>query len=216
MGIVAALPAGHQRDFAGAADREGRRRRSAVRASAERSVRGVAAGLQSVLPFAVTMEDVPGIVRGLASPDCPRRAVEPGELGADGEAAGVYLRAGLSGDEDTGGGQQSHSGWHDQRRDRPVLDPLSKDPRRTDRFVLPAGDQPNAAVHPGRPAQLRRNRTAVPSVFAAAAADLPENHEGNRRSCGCFPRHNSVQAGRSGQCWPAASRGRRWQHDAKH
>lgn len=78
VGIIAALSSGHQRDSAGAAHREGRRRRSAVRASAERPVRGVAAGLQSVLPFAVAMEDVPGIVRGLASPDCPRRAVEPG------------------------------------------------------------------------------------------------------------------------------------------
>ena len=100
MGIVAALPARNQRDSTGAPDRQGRRRRSAVRAGAERPVRGVAAGLQSVLPIAVALEDIPGIMRGLAPPNCPRRAVEPSESGADGEAAGVYLWTGFSGDED--------------------------------------------------------------------------------------------------------------------
>ena len=78
-----------------------RRWRPALRTSSGSPLRDLAAGLREVLPLAAPVEDLPGDVPQLATPQRARRAVEPDQHGAHHQAARIHVRARFPADEDT-------------------------------------------------------------------------------------------------------------------
>lgn len=100
VGSAFAFPAGDQSSAAITADGQGRRRRSAVRASPLGAVRGLAISLRQVFSIAIAVEDVPRILRQLAAPHRVDRAVESREPRFDGKAVGLHLRLVVSRAED--------------------------------------------------------------------------------------------------------------------
>lgn len=96
VGVVASILVGDQRNAAGAANHQRRRRRSIVRARTERFIRSMVAGMCAMLPISVALENAARVVFAAQTSHGPRRTVESSEFSTDGASAGIRLRTVIS------------------------------------------------------------------------------------------------------------------------